>query len=65
MLNEAATFIAQYAMVVLAVLVVADRKNLHLYVDNGVEKAIRKEEQDLDSMEARILLSRMEKHRVC
>ena len=61
----AATFTIQYAMIVLGVLVVAERKHMYLYVDNGVEKAIRKEAQDLDSMEARILLSRMSSHRVC
>lgn len=54
------SFIAQYGMVVLAVLAVAERDVWPMLLNGNIERVIREEERDLDAFEAKILLARME-----
>ena len=53
------SFIAQYGMVVLAVLAVAERDVWPMLLNGNIERVIREEERDLDAFEAKILLARM------
>ena len=60
----AADFIAQYALVVLAVLTVVHR-DIWPWMGNGnIERVIRQEQRDLDAFSAKIILARMSSGRV-
>jgi len=61
---NAADFIAQYALVILAVLTVAHRDLWPWMGDGNIERVIRQEQRDLDAFSAKIILARMSSRRV-